>query len=597
MCGIAGLVRLSNSFPTERLRDTARSMERAQAYRGPDDSGVWLSPDGRCALSHRRLSIIDLDRRSRQPMVADPASALSYNGEIYNYRDLRAELERAGEAFFSLSDTEVLLKGLDRHGLSWIERLDGMFAFGYYDAETGCLNLARDRFGEKPLYYTRTDEVFAFASELHALTLVPGFDDTVPIDRVSDYLAFQYVPAPETIYRSCSKLLPGHTLRLNGDAVAEVAPYFEFDCAPRAAPTADIGDLAEALEEILVETVQSRMVADVPLGAFLSGGIDSSTIVAIAQKRLNKSVKTFSIGFAGSDESEHHEAAAMARHIGSEHRCEIVDVDAVTLGKQIAKVLDEPNADSSCLPTFMLSRMTRRHVTVALSGDGGDEMFGGYGRYFATLADREANAGKDWDPGRAYFYDRILYFPDHVVERLIKPMPAETAGRLEDLRAFLRNGDKPLGNLMRQIDAKTYLPGAVLAKVDRMSMQHGLEVRAPLLGHAVARFAARLGEADCFEPGAGKKVLRAVAKKYLPADWIDRPKKGFGMPMGGWGTQRMLAEFGLIVQSGDSRLGEWFGQEMLQSYLAHQQKVPALYQLWTLFILENWLRHHPASAG
>jgi asparagine synthase (glutamine-hydrolysing) len=597
MCGISGVLRLSNRVPVERLTDIARCMEEAQVHRGPDDSGIWLSPDRRCALSHRRLSIIDLDRRSRQPMSLGPDGALTFNGEIYNFQELRAELERKGEAFFSQSDTEVLLRGFAREGLSWLDRLDGMFAFGAYDAASGRLTLARDRFGEKPLYYCRTQDLFAFSSELHALTLLPDFDPTIPIERISDFLAFQYVPAPNTIYRSCKKLEPGHSLALETDGSIAIRRYFEFRTSPTASATADSAELAENLEEILVGTIRTRMIADVPLGAFLSGGVDSSTVVALAQKRLNRTVKTFSIGFADSDESEHLEAEAMARHIGSEHSCEIVDDDFVTLGEHIAKVLDEPNADSSCLPTYMLSRMTRRHVTVALSGDGGDEMFGGYGRYVATLEDRDRDTEGAWDPGRAYFYDRILYFPDHVVERLIKPMPDETARYLGGLRKRLREDGRPLGNALRQIDAETYLPGAVLAKVDRMSMQHSLEVRAPLLGNAVARFAARLGEADCFESGAGKKVLRTVAKNYLPAEWIDRPKKGFGMPMGGWGARRMLNEFSRIVHRGDSRLRDWFGDEMLSSYLAHQKTVPALYQLWTLFILEHWLRHHPATVG
>ena len=597
MCGISGVLRLSNCVPAERLTEIAQRMEGVQVHRGPDDSGVWLSPDRRCVLSHRRLSIIDLDRRSRQPMSLGPDRALTFNGEIYNYQELRAELERDGEVFFSHSDTEVLLKGFAREGLTWLDKLDGMFAFGAYDTATGRLILARDRFGEKPLYYCRTQDLFAFSSELHALTLLPDFDSAIPIERISDYLAFQYVPAPNTIYRTCKKLEPGHALILEADGSTGIRRYFEFRTSAMGSATADSTELAEKLEDILVETVRTRMIADVPLGAFLSGGVDSSTVVALAQKRLNRTVKTFSIGFAGSDESEHREAEAMARHIGSEHRCEIVDDDFVTLGKHIAEVLDEPNADSSCLPTFMLSRMTRRHVTVALSGDGGDEMFGGYGRYVATLKDRDRETDGAWDPGRAYFYDRILYFPDHVVERLIKPMPDETARYLARLRDQLRTEKRPLGNVLRQVDAETYLPGAVLAKVDRMSMQHSLEVRAPLLGNAVADFAAGLGEADCFEPGAGKKVLRTVAKKYLPANWVDRPKMGFGMPMGGWGARRMLEEFAQIVDRGDSRLREWFGDEMLNSYLAHQKKVPALYQLWTLFILEHWLRHHPATVG
>ncbi len=417
-----------------------------------------------------------------------------------------------------------------------------MFALGFYDSETRGLLLARDMFGEKPLYYVDCAEYFAFrASELHALTLLPSvFDARIDsgYDRDLSVAAIRAGPGDDLFGRAeiaaglVSALASGHGAR--GRAL--------FPPSARPASNAARGcssDLADELEDILVRSLRRRLIADVPLGAFLSGGVDSSTVAALITRRLNRSLQTFSIGFEGHADSEHLDAREMARHIGTDHHEQIVSPDMLDLGDHIGRVLDEPNGDSSCLPTWLLSRFARGSVTVALSGDGGDELFGGYGRYFATVDD-QARAGAGWSPGSTYLSSRILVYPDAELQALTGGMPAGLGGRLSAWRGAIDRDRRPLINVLRETDAATYLPGAVLPKVDRMSMQHSLEVRAPLLGVEVANFAAGLAADDCYAAGQGKLVLKRVAERYIPAEWLARPKRGFGLPMDRWGAKELL---------------------------------------------------------
>jgi asparagine synthase (glutamine-hydrolysing) len=600
MCGIVGIVDPRLTLSTERLAELCERMCRKMAHRGPDDQGTWVAPGGGCALGHRRLSIIDPGSGGHQPMVAPSGSALSFNGEIYNFPELRLGLEARGWEFRTRTDSEVLLAGLDLDGPEFTARLDGMYAFAHWDGLARRLLLARDRFGEKPLYLYRSGGLLAFASEMHVFAELPDFDDRVEVEAIAHYMAFQYVPAPGAFYRACAKLEPGRVVRIEDDLSLTELGRSGFTTAAERGPTRRPGELADELEEILIRTVKSRLVSDVPLGAFLSGGVDSSTVAAIVTRRLNRPLRTYSIGFADTPDSEHEAARAMAAYLGTEHVDEIVAPSALAdMVELIGSALDEPNGDSSCLPTWLLSRLARRDITVALSGDGGDEMFGGYGRYFSTLNDRRRfEAGEDgfaaWRPGAAYYSTRLLLCPERDVSLLTGSVPDSLTALLGGLRGRMDADPRALLNRLREADARDYLPGAVLAKVDRMSMRHSLEVRSPLLGNAVADFAQTLGEGDCWDGGAGKRVLKEVARRFIPAEWLDRPKMGFGLPMRSWAEGDALAVTRAMLAPGENRLSAWLGQDNLDRFLATQAARPLLYQLWALMVLESWLRSHPA---
>ncbi|HEX5053019.1 MAG TPA: asparagine synthase (glutamine-hydrolyzing) [Planctomycetota bacterium] len=605
MCGIAGIVDLNNRWSREDLARIARSMADAMPYRGPDDSGVWVSPDGRCALSHRRLSIIDTSSGGHQPFVLpEDRHAITFNGEIYNYRELKDELSGAGHTFATRSDTEVLLQLLVEADTDALARLDGQFAFGFWRTKTRDLLLARDPFGEKPLYWTEGDGWFAFASELHALTRVPGFDATIDADTIAEYLALQYVDAPRSIYRRANKLKPGHWLRLDGEGRVRIGRHFAFEPRGPVRSPRPMPELADELEQTLLRLVRRRMIADVPLGAFLSGGVDSSTVVALMTKALGGAVKTFSIGFANSPgETEHVFAREVAQHLGTEHHEQVLELDVLPLLHHIGTVLDEPNGDSSCLPTFLVSKVAKEHVTVCLSGDGGDEMFGGYGRYFATLQDESRLA--DFDPGRQYYSSRMLVYMDEHLAELFGEVPPRTAALLASFRRRMRREPGPLLHRMRAHDAAHYMPGAVLAKVDRMSMQHSLEVRTPLLSRELAAFCEQLAVEDCYSPGGmfgpqGKLVLKQVAQRYIPRAWLDRRKMGFGVPTKtGWGKERMVDWLREMTLGGDSKLSQWIDKKGREAFVRRMASDSgfSFYQAWLMLVLEVWMRSHSGVRG
>lgn len=601
MCGIAGLINIKGRLDKETMRHLATQMAGTLAHRGPDDQGVWVSDDGFCALTQRRLAILDLTAAGHQPMIdAASGQALTFNGEIYNFKRLRTALEDKGARFHSHSDTEVLLQGLVLEGDSFIDKLDGMFAFAVYAPKTQKITLARDLFGEKPLYYTWTEDLFAFASELHALSFLPGFDNSITLDRIATYLALQYLPAPQTIYPAAFKLPPGHKITVGAAPQAQPAPFARFEARGPQQGERDLDDLADELEALLFASVKDRLVSDVSLGAFLSGGVDSSLVVALAQKSLRDenapSLRTFSIGFEGSEESEHEQARAMAAHLGTNHTDRVLRLQALQTGRHIAKVLDEPLGDSSCLPVWILAELTRQHVTVALSGDGSDELFGGYTRYLRTLQDSAAG-GADYNAGTNYYSPRCMILHDAAIEKFLGYIPAETAAVLAGLRAPLTLQTKPLLHRLRETDVQNYMPGAVLAKVDRMSMQHALEVRAPFLGREVADFAMRMAADDLCTTDQTKRLVKHLCARHVPRPWLDQPKKGFGLPTKGWGGGELTEELARLFQEPDCRLRQWISAERLERFIAFHRATPAVYQLWTVFILELWLRAHPHKAA
>lgn len=600
MCGIAGLFNFSRSLPEPRLAEQiVRRMADSMVHRGPDAEGIWADPKGRCVLGHRRLSIIDRSDAGRQPMAgSDGRWVITFNGEIYNFQELRQEFEAAGTRFHGRTDTEVLLAGIANWGVKVLERLDGMFAFAAFNRESGEVLLARDPFGEKPLYYLELPGGgLAFASELHSLELLPGFEADLSLDAMAEVLMFQYIGAPRTIYQSVKKLQPGHWLLCSPERPQEIGRYFEFEPGRAGFERRGMSDLADELEELLVVSLRRRLIADVPLGAFLSGGVDSSTVCALIRKRLGVPLKTFSMGFEGAEESEHEVAREFAQHLDTEHHEHILRPDTARFLEEIGKVLDEPNADSSCMPTFLLSQFARRHVTVAISGDGGDEMFGGYGRYFETLQEQHGLGGffpSSRMPGQTYYSGRILVFEPDLIEAFFGCFPDGLARHLSAVQEEINQSRDNLLNALRKTDVDNYLPGAVLPKVDRMSMQSSLEVRTPFLNVALARFAERLPTELMVRGRHGKLVLRELAYRYLPKRLIDMPKKGFGIPMSGWGKGELVALAERALTRDDSRLLEMLGHDRIRGFLSRHGKWGgfAAYQVWGVVMLESWLRAH-----
>jgi asparagine synthase (glutamine-hydrolysing) len=635
MCGIAGLWRLEGGQSTE-LAAQSRAMTDAIAYRGPDGDGHWSDPAVGIALGHRRLAIIDLTPTGLQPMTsADGRIVITYNGELYNRAEMAAELDRP---WCGTSDTEVLLEAIAAFGIDGaLARANGLFAFAAFDRSTRTLHLARDRLGIKPLYWTRQNGIFAFASELKALRALDGLVCTVDPGALASYLRYACVPAPGTIYREVAKLAPGHRLEASAAGVtvrrywdvADVARRGQESCDRRPEP-----EIIEELHALLADAVKRQMVSDVPLGAFLSGGIDSSTVVALMQRAATRPVKTFSIGFREQAFNEAEAANAVARHLGTDHtELELSAADAQAIIPQLPTIYDEPFADSSQLPSFLVSRLARRAVTVALSGDGGDEVFGGYVRYqgiarLARMASRvpagvrrvAAHAiglisADAWDtlmaplprrlkpghPGDKIrkgaallgdddpldMYRRVVsYTPDP--ERFLPDVrePADVIRRLGHETRGLETVSK-----LRLLDMLTYLPDDILTKVDRASMAVGLEARVPLLDHRVVEFAWRLPSGLLIAGREGKRPLRAILARYVPKALTDRPKMGFGIPVGEWikGPLRPWAEDLLSTAALSDGLFDgaavrrWFDE-----FLAGRRD--AQHGLWAVLQFQAWRR-------
>jgi asparagine synthase (glutamine-hydrolysing) len=608
MCGIAGVWDQHRRHTPDRLAATVTAMAGAIAHRGPDASATWVDSEAGLAFGHRRLSIIDLTPAGAQPMVSwSTRFVISYNGEVYNADELRQELEAAGQRFRGHSDTEVIVEAVAAWGFeTTVARLIGMFAIAVWDRRERILYLVRDRLGIKPLYWAQFNGCMIFGSELKALRAEQGWSPELDLAALAAYLRFGYVPAPQTIYRGVHKLPAGTVLTVNSDRPPALAAYWSLEEVARQGQNSRFGgteeEAAEALDELLRDAIKRRMVADVPLGAFLSGGIDSSTVVALMQVQSPRPVRTFSIGFheAGYDEGQH--AAAVSQHLGTEHaQLYASPKHALEVIPELADIYDEPFADSSQIPTYLVSKMTRQHVTVALSGDGGDELFAGYTRYFrgeglwraidATPQPLRALAacgvrvlspavwsaiGGMIPEGRrpAQFGDKMHEFANllagkpeasafyrQIVSLWVDPGRVLTCGEelpgpLQDPRVRALVPD--FIERMQYLDTLTYLPDDILTKVDRASMAVSLEARVPLLDHRLVAFSWSLPPSMKVGDGLGKRLLRSVLSRYLPRQLIDRPKMGFTMPihswlrneLRGWAenllSERRLAEDGIL---------------------------------------------------
>lgn len=641
MCGIAGLLDLEGRLSPGQRAASVAAMTAALARRGPDDEGLWQDEAAGIALGHRRLAIIDLSPAGHEPMEsADGRLVLTYNGEVYNYRELRRKLEAEGVAFRGDCDAEVMLEGFARWGIAaTVERLIGMFAFAVWDRKDRRLTLGRDRMGIKPLFWGRSDGLVLFGSELKALAACPHWTREIDRDSVAAYLRHAYVPAPHTIYRRIEKLLPGCLLEIGPDGESRLARYWDLRSVAAAGIADPLPDDAAAalalLEPLLRDAVTRRMVADVPLGVLLSGGIDSATVTALMQAASDRPVRSFTIGFQDSDLDEAPLAGAITRHLGTDHtQLYLTEGDARATVPELADLYDEPFADASQIPTLLVSRLARQQVTVALSGDGGDEMFGGYHRHRIGEAvwDRVSavprpmrkiasallkmpstgawSALADALPDRyrpPMLGDKVgklaavlpLEGPDAMYRRLVTHWPA--AEGLVPGSARRTTAAEELGGASgiadpfhraRLMDALTYLPDDVLAKVDRASMGCGLEVRVPLLDHRVAELAWRLPKSLLHREGRSKWPLRQILERHVPRDLFERPKAGFSVPLDGWlrGPLRDWAESLLDPEalSADGLLepapvrAAW--REHLEGTRDHGTK------LWAVLMLQAWRR-------
>ncbi len=627
MCGIVGIVRASNSGSDTSIDESVLArMCEAIRHRGPDDDGQYVN--GRVGLAMRRLAIIDI-KGGQQPIHnADRTAWIVFNGEIYNYRELRVRLEKLGHRFYTDSDTEAIIHAYDEYGAECPKHLRGMFAFAIWDERKEQLFLARDRVGKKPLLYALAGGGIIFGSEFSALLQHPEVSRDVQPEAIHYYLSFMCVPAPLTAYRQIRKLEPGHTLTFDRHGEVKIERYWHLDFSRKV--KLDEGEAGERALEVLGEAVRVRLISEVPLGAFLSGGVDSSAVVALMSRESSEPVKTFSIGFEEQDFSELHHARRVAEHVGADHHEFIVRPDALEVLPTLVEHYGEPYADSSAIPTYYVSRETRRHVTVALNGDGGDECFAGYERYAAM---RLAEAYRK--------LPRLMRRP--LIEEAVELLPASELRRtrLRSLKRFVKAAGLPaIERYLRWVsvldtrakddlytdefrhrvagheaseflakwftsangagivdasllaDTMTYLPNDLLVKVDIASMAVSLEARSPFLDHHVIEFAASLPEDLKLRGRTTKYLLKQVLKKLLPAENLKRAKMGFGVPIGHWfrgGMKNFLRE---VLLAERSLTRGYFKPEVVAHMVTEHAEGRRDYahQLWTLLMLELWFR-------
>jgi asparagine synthase (glutamine-hydrolysing) len=626
MCGIVGWANLDSKIePSAADEPLLREMCGRIRHRGPDSEGVFVS--GSVALGMRRLAIIDL-QTGEQPFYNESGTvAVMMNGEIYNFKELRAELENRGHVFFSYSDTEVLPHLYEEYGTQMCEKLNGMFAFALWDKQRKRLFIARDRFGEKPLYYGIFGGKLIFASELKSLLAHPSVEARLNLQALHSYLAFDYVPAPLSIYENIYKLPAAHSLKLE-DGEVTIERYWHLSFEKRE-PRPSMEEAAEELRDLLADATRMRLVSDVPLGVLLSGGVDSSSVAAFAQQFSSKPIKTFSIGFdeASFDESDY--ARKVAMHLGTEHYEDRLSVDkAADLLPEIARWLDEPLADASILPTFLLSRFVRSEVTVALGGDGGDEIFAGYPMYYAHKLART--------------YEMIpQFFRTNVIEAAVNALPTSTQNMSLDFKAkrfissvaetdlvarhhsffgsFTPHEQKSLltdyvksnngtdiyaearrwlklsnatntTEQMQFLDMKFYLAEDILTKVDRASMAVSLEVRAPFLDPRVADFSAGLPENYKLNGKKTKYILKKAVAPLLPEFVVKRPKKGFGIPVAVWLKGRLNPLLKEMLAPNRLKQQGLFNPAFVSKLITeHEQGKANHYKtLWTLLIFQLW---------
>ena len=648
MCGIAGFI--ATRMFSRSSDEIIREMTNAIVHRGPDAGGQWLDNSVGVALGHRRLSILDLSPEGSQPMVSCSGRyVIVFNGEVYNYRDIRKELDGVeARPWRGHSDTEVMLAAIEYWGIEGaLKRFVGMFAFALWDREVRTLTIVRDRLGEKPLYYGWCNGTFLFASELKSLRVHPLFTSDIDRDALALFLRHGYIPAPFSIYDGIQKLLPGTYLTVKAGTPNEDAPiaYWNAREVAHAGIANPFGgndqEAIDQLEMLLKRSVRQQMVADVPLGAFLSGGIDSTTIVALMQAQSSTPVRTFTIGFHEKGYNEAEQAKAVARHLGTNHtELYVTPQQALDVIPRLPYLYDEPFSDSSQIPTFLISEMTRKHVTVSLSGDAGDELFGGYTRYLlcerlwriigwfpvgvragmASLLSASPTALLD----TGFLWLRPVWerygrpgTPSAKIRALMDILPASNPEQLyrrmvshwKDPAAIVIGANEPLTALsdetrhlskgmlvdkLMYLDLMSYLPDDILVKVDRASMGVSLETRVPMLDHRVVEYALSLPSSLKIRQGVTKWPLRQVLYRYVPQELMERPKMGFGVPIDSWlrGPLREWAD-ALLDEDRLRQEGFFRPEPILQKWREHRAGSASWhYYLWDILMFQSWLENN-----
>jgi asparagine synthase (glutamine-hydrolysing) len=610
MCGIAGYVGWDRG--RQASETDLRVMCNAIRHRGPDGEGYFVAPG--VALGMRRLSVIDLAGGDQPIANEDGSVQVVFNGEIYNYRELRGRLVAAGHHLATHSDTETLVHLYEDDGDRLVHALRGMFAFAIWDVRRQHLLLARDRLGIKPLYYWERPGGLAFASELRAFLALETFSARIDRSALGEYLALGYVPDPLCIFEGVKKLSPGHILSWDRERGSRLDRY--WSPAGSETPNVDEWEAIEEVQRLLADAVRCHLAADVPLGAFLSGGLDSSSVVALMGRQMDRPVRTFSIGFEEPEFNEAPAAAAAARALGTEHRELIVRPDADVLVEDLVRCFDEPFADSSALPTYLVARLAREDVTVALSGDGGDELFGGYTRYAEVLRRGElrptalrhaighvARRLPHASPGRNRLLDlartrRGRYAATVAGALAVRdggvalPLLASGGGTLDVLldRWFDQLPSRDFATQMMLVDTMSYLPGDILTKVDRTSMAVSLEARVPLLDHRLVEFVVGLPSRLKIRDGTGKWILRQAIAGLVPAHVLEKPKQGFGVPLNRWFRKHLRHRVERLLQA-DSPIYEFVDRPAMRRLATEHrlQRRDHSHLLWRMLVLDLWL--------
>jgi len=641
VCGLTGFFAPENHC-FDAIERNINIMTGSLCHRGPDDQGVWIDKVSKVALGHTRLSILDLSPLGHQPMFSyNNRYVIVFNGEIYNFFEIRTNLEKFGYKFRGGSDTEVILAAIDRFGIGKaLDNFVGMFAFAVYDTKDQILYIARDRLGIKPLYYGwAEDGAFIFGSELKSLMAYQGFAKKIALYSLSLYFRHNYIPAPFTIYQDTFKLIPGTYLILHKkslkEKITEIKPYWSAkQIFKEGQDNVFKGTEDEAinnLDDLLTDSIRLRLISDVPVGAFLSGGVDSTTVVAIMQKIHSAPVKTFSIGFYDREYNEADYAAKVARKLGTDHtELYVTPKDSMDVIPQIPRIWDEPFADSSQIPTYLLSKLTRQHVTVALSGDGGDELFGGYARYLIApdlwkkislfpffIRKPAASLMKKFSGNYLNF---LGMFAGKYGKRLCFSSMIKRLAEISNLNEFaefygilyshflpfgeLVRGKDNIATLFKEVSSKkstfldimslcdilTYLPDDILTKVDRASMANALEARVPIIDHRIVKFAMSLPESLKIRDNQSKWILKQVLYRYIPRDLIERPKAGFGIPIGKW-LRTDLADWAWsLIQDADTEVREYLHwDKILKIWDEHRTgKANHQYVLWNILVFLAW---------
>ena len=629
MCGICGIINFNGKPISQNL---IQQMNNTLIHRGPDDEGYYFSQrlgsSGQrigdrpsVALAHRRLSIIDLDT-GHQPMSNEDGTVwIVFNGEIYNFIKLREKLIKKGHQFCTKSDTEVIIHAYEEYGTNCLKHFIGMFVFALWDEKNNMLFLARDRLGIKPLYYSILPNEFIFASEIKAIIKHPKIQKEIDWKALSDYLFYQYIPSPRTIFTQIKKLPPAHFILIKKDRQIEIESYWDLRWEPDYSLTKQ--ECIDETRKLLLQVVEDRLISDVPFGAFLSGGVDSSAVVSAMTKIMNIPVKTFTIGFKESKFNEAHYAKTLAKYLGTEHYQEIVKPNAIEILPELAHKFDEPFGDSSAIPTYYVAKLARKHVTMVLSGDGGDEGFAGYVRYLQALKEQilfdkkypflkklsqlllsvypqnlrgRGSLKRILETPLQRYFRSIQIFNFTQIQNLLSPEIRKCLNDYKSeylLEQFYKENKFPdLISALQYLDIKTYLPEDILVKVDRATMANSLEARVPLLDHRLLEFLARVPVNYKINGKTSKWILREAIKDWLPPRFLDRPKHGFAVPLAYW-FRNNLAQFvkDRILGKRFFRRG-FFHKDFIKKIIEEHQKGIRDWasRIWSLLMFDEWCR-------